>query len=192
MAAKKAPKKHPAKAAKHAAKKSPKHKEDKHSGGKDMRKAYEHLGRLTALRSILSATVIPQISVLTELAQQALAGSDAKQAKDLLRAGEHLAFGSLAANTKEPRLSEELLSVIHADYEDLTDRAEEHWERHESGRPSTVIPLYDVMREAADHAFDKGAYRRALEFARGAEALAHVRGPELALDAGKPQKKLKA
>jgi hypothetical protein len=192
MAPKKAPKKHPAKAAKHAAKKGAKHKDEKHSGANDMRKAYEHLGRLAALRPMLAATVVPQLGVLTDLAQQALASGDAKQAKDLLRAGEHLAFGSLAANTKEPRVSEELLEAIHADYEDLTDRAEEHWERHEADRPSTVIPLYDAMREAADRAFDKGAYRRALEFARGAEALAHARGLDRALDAGKPQKKLKA
>lgn len=187
-----APKKHPAKSAKHAAKKGAKHKDDKHSAAKEMRKAYEHLGRLTALRPMLAATVVPQLGVLTDLAQQALAAADAKQAKDLLRAGEHLAFGSLAANTKEPRVSEELLDAIHADYEDLTDRAEEHWERHEAGRPEPLTPIYDAMREAADRAFDKGAYRRALEFARGAEALAHTRGFELALDAGKPPKKLKA
>ncbi len=192
MAPKKAPKKHPAKAAKHAAKKGAKHKDEKHSAAKDTRKAYEHLGRLAALRPMLAATVIPQLGVLTELAQQALAGGDAKQAKDLLRAGEHLAFGSLGANTKEARVSEELLEVIHGDYEDLTDRAEEHWERHEAGRPEPLTPIYDAMREAADRAFDKGAYRRALEFAPGAEALAHARGFAPALDAGKAQKKLKA
>jgi hypothetical protein len=47
------------------------------------------------------------------------------------------------------------------------------------------------MREAADRAFEKGAYRRALEFARGAEALAHARGFQHPLEAGTPQKKLK-
>jgi hypothetical protein len=47
------------------------------------------------------------------------------------------------------------------------------------------------MLEAASEAFDKGAYRRALEFARGAEALAHVRawgGTSLEDGGAKPNK----
>ena len=164
-------------APKKAAKKAPKHHKDKkHEGGKDLRKAYEHLGRLAALQELLPATVVSRLGVLTALAEANLLAGEAKSAADLLRAGEHLAFATLASKAKEQRLSEALLDAIHADYEHLVDKAEEHRERHGDDVPAEVGVLYDTMLEAAREAFAKGAYRRALEFARGAEALAHVRG----------------
>ncbi len=182
-------------AAKKAAKKAAKHHKDKkHDGGKDLRKAYEHLGRLGAMRELLPATVASRVSTLTELAEASLRAGEAKSAADLLRAGEHLAFGTLASKTKEQRLSEALVDAIHADYEHMLDKAEEHRERHGDETPAAVGALYDTMLEAASEAFDKGAYRRALEFARGAEALAHVRGHAAAKleDGGEKPKKLKA
>jgi len=182
-------------APKKAAKKAPKHhKDEKHEAGKSLRKAYEHLGRVGALRELLPATVVSQLRALSELAESSLKAGEAKSAADLLRAGEHLAFGTLASKAKEQRLSEALVDAIHADYEHMLDKAEEHRERHGDEAPAAVGALYDTMLEAASEAFAKGAYRRALEFARGAEALAHVRGGgEASLEAGgaKP-KKLKA
>jgi hypothetical protein len=179
-------------APKKAAKKAPKHhKGGKHDGGKDLRKAYEHLGRLGALRELLPATVVSRLSSLSELAESSLKAGEAKSAADLLRAGEHLAFGTLASKAKEQRLSEALVDAIHADYEHMIDKAEEHRERHGGEAPAAVGALYDTMLEAASEAFDKGAYRRALEFARGAEALAHVRawgGTSLEDGGAKPNK----
>lgn len=164
------------KAAKKSAKKSAKDHGKKHHEGKDLRRAYEHLGRLSGLEKLLAAGVTGQIRVLTELAQASLLAGEAKSAADLLRAGEHLGFGSLASQAKETRVSEELESALNAEYEHLVDKAGEHWEKHEDERPDAIDAVYESMTEAASAAFVKGAYRRALEFARGAEALAHVRG----------------
>jgi hypothetical protein len=181
-------------APKKAAKKAPKHhKDEKHGVGKDLRRAYEHLGRLGALQELLPATVVSRLSTLSALAEASLLAGEAKSAADLLRAGEHLAFGTLASKAKEQRLSEALVDAIHADYEHMLDKAEEHRERHGDDAPAEVSSLYDTMLEAASEAFNKGAYRRALEFARGAEALAHVRGNATAQleDGGEKPKKLK-
>jgi hypothetical protein len=184
-AAKKAAKKHAKKAAKH---------EGKRHEGKDLRRAYEHLGRLSTLEATLTAATLQHIRTLTELAQTSLTAGEHKSAADLLRAGEHLAFGSVAPTVKASRLSDELEETINAEYEHLTDKAEEHWEKHDGKRPAAVAEVYEAMVEAADAAFRKGAYRRALEFARGAEALAHVRGedaPELEDGGLLKRKKLK-
>ena len=167
----------PKKAAKKSAKKSVKdHGKKHHHEGKDLRRAYEHLGRLGALEKLLPAAMKGHINVLTDFAQKSLLEDEAKSAADLLRAGEHLGFGSLASQAKESRLSEELVAALNAEYEHLVDKAEEHWDKREGERPVAVEPVYESMVEAAAAAFAKGAYRRALEFARGAEALAHVRG----------------
>jgi hypothetical protein len=190
MPAKKAAKK----SAKKAAKKSPGH-HGKHHEGKDLRKAYEHLGRLSALEPSLPAVLVAQLKKLTELAQVTLHAGEQKSAADLLRAGEHLAFGSLASTAKATGLGEELEAAINAEYEHLVDKADEHWIKHEDDRPDGIEELYESMAVAAQAAFHKGAYRRALEFVRGAEALAHVRGggPPLLDDGGKKKpRKLKA
>jgi hypothetical protein len=189
-----APEKAPKKAAKKAAKKAPKHGDKKHEAGNDLRKAYEHLGRLGVLKEHLPATVVGRIGVLTKLAETSLMDGEDKTAAHLLRAGEHLAFGTLASKAKEQRLSEAVVDAIHAEFEHLSDKAEEHRGKHGDAMPEEVAALYDTMLEAANEAFNKGAYRRALEFARGAEALAHVRGEEAARleDGGKKAKKLKA
>jgi hypothetical protein len=164
------------KAAKKSAKKSAAEHGKPHHEGKDVCRAYEHLGRLSALETHLSSSVTAQIDELTNLAQKSLLQGEQKSAADLLRAGEHLAFGSLASQAKASRLSEELSSAINAEYEHLVDKAEEHWEKHADNRPAEIEALYESMVESANTAFHKSAYRRALEFARGAEALAHVHG----------------
>lgn len=93
-----APKKAHKKAAKKAPKKGPKHHEE--HGGRDLRRAYEHLGRLHALQGLLASEVAGQVKGLTGLAESRLQADDAKSAADLLRAGEHLAFGSLASASR--------------------------------------------------------------------------------------------
>lgn len=179
------------KAAKKAVKKSTKHHDKKHHEGNDLRRAYEHLGRLSALQKNLAMGVVAQMKTLTELAQKSLLAGEQKSAADLLRAGEHLGFGSLAPSAKATRLSEELAAAIRAEYEHLVDKAGEHWERHEGERPAGIEDVYESMLAAAAAAFAKGAYRRTLEFARGAEALAHVRGGDTATIEGGGEKKLK-
>lgn len=181
-------------APKKAAKKAPKHEGKKHDAGKDLRKAYEHLGRLAVLREHLPATVVARVSVLTKLAETSLMMGEDKTAAHLLRAGEHLAFGTLASKAKESRLSEAVVDAIHAEYEHLSDKAQEHSTKHGDAMPEDVSALFDTMVEAAAEAFNRGAYRRALEFARGAEALAHVKavGGARLDDGEKKPKKLKA
>jgi hypothetical protein len=180
-------------APKKAAKKAPKHHDKKHHEGKDLRKAYEHLGRLGALKDVLPTTVVARLSVLTTLAEAQLRAGEDKSAADLLRAGEHLAFATLASKAKEQRLSDALLDAIRAEFEHLSDKAEEHRSKHGEAMPAEIVELYDTMLDAASESFHKEAYRRALEFARGAEALAHVRSDEAGKldDGGKKAKKLK-
>lgn len=187
MPAKKAAKKAPKK----AAKKGANHHEEKRHAGKDLRRAYEHLGRVQALESSVPATVATQLGTLTALAQKSLQVGEQKSAADLLRSAEHLAFGALASTTKATRLGDALEEAINAEYEHLMDKAAEHWERHDEDRPAGVEELYDTMLEAASAAYGSSAYRRALEFARGAEALAHVhKGEQLKLeDGGKAKRK---
>jgi hypothetical protein len=156
-----------------------------------MRRAYEHLGRLSVMQKHLASGVVGQVGLLTALAQKSLLAGEQKSAADLLRAGEHLGFGSLASTAKATRLSEELDAAINAEYEHLGDKAAEHWEKHEGNRPAEIEAVYESMVELADAAFAKGAYRRALEFARGAEALAHVRGNDQPMIEEGGAKKLK-
>jgi hypothetical protein len=129
-AAKKAPKK--------AAKKGAKHHHDKRHAGKDLRRAYEHLGRVQALESIVPATVSTQIATLTALAQKSLHASEQKSAADLLRAAEHLAFGSLASPAKATRLGDALEEAINAEYEHLMDKAARETTAPQAWRNSTT------------------------------------------------------
>jgi hypothetical protein len=78
MAPKKAPKK--------AAKKAQKHEGKKHEAGKDIRKAYEHLGRLGALKEHLPTTIVARLSVLTKLAETSLMLGEDKAATCCARA----------------------------------------------------------------------------------------------------------
>jgi hypothetical protein len=117
-----------------------------------------------------------QVKLLTELAEASLQAGEPKSAADLLRAAEHLAFGSLASKARSQRLSKELEETIHAEYEHLVEKAQDHWAKHEGDRPAEIEGLNMTMTAMAHHAYEAGAYRRALEFARGAEALSHVHG----------------
>ena len=175
---KKAAKKHLAPDDKKPRHRDKKHDDKKHKESKDLRRAYEHLGRLSALGKTLTARTVAQIKTLTDLAQRSLLAEDPRSAADLLRAAEHLAFGSLAQTARATRLSDVLESALNLELDHLTEKASEHWKKHESERPAEISDIYEFMRAIAETSRVKGAYRRALEFARGAEALAHVRASE--------------
>jgi hypothetical protein len=182
----------PKKAAKKAGKKLAKHHEKDRHAGKDLRRAYEHLGRLSAMEKHLAAGVVVQMKVLTDLAQASLLAGEKKIAAELLRAGEHLGFGTMASSAKAARLGEELEAAVRAEYEHLVEKAGDRWDKHEGERPGAIEDVYESMMEGAGGAFAKKAYRRALEFARGAEALSHVRGEKDArLQDGGAVKRLK-
>jgi hypothetical protein len=168
----------PKKAAKHAAKKAPKHHDKKHHAGKDTRRAYEHLGRVTSLQVCLPKAAMAQIHTLTELARVRLSGGDSKSAAELLRACEHLGFGALAGMTKES-VAEDLRAAIAEQFEKSLEKAAEHWDDHEQEPSAEITAIYETTYAAAEGAYDKGVYRRALELARAAESIAHVGGEEL-------------
>ncbi len=72
------------KVAKKAAKKAAK-KSAKHHAGHDLRRVYEHLGRLEVLQGGLPGTVVANINALTQMARTSLQAGDTKSAADLLR-----------------------------------------------------------------------------------------------------------
>ena len=163
----------PKKAAKKAA---AKHADPKHHETKDLRRAYEHLGRVEILQRA-SGQNDKDVTTLAALAQKELKAGHAKDAADLLRAAEHLSFAALGATaSKATGLSPKLEEGIKNEFEHLCDKAEEHWEHEdEADRHREVVSLYRSSLDAAKKAHQHGSYRQALELARGAEALAHVK-----------------
>jgi hypothetical protein len=185
MSAKKVAKKAAKKTAKKVAKKAAK----KHAGhhvAEDLRRAYEHLGRIDVLQGGLPSPMAAQIGDLTELARTALHQGDAASGANLLRACEHLAFGSLASAGKEGRIGDDLQLAIDSMYEHLIERAAERWDEQETEPTGTLMRAYEAAFDGAEAAYGKGAFRRALELARAADALSHVRATDLQLaDGGK-------
>ncbi len=178
--------------AKKAAKKAAKHVHHEDNGTKDIRRAYEHLGRVQILHGSLDKQAIKDIATLTMLAEQQLAGERMKDAADLLRAAEHLSFGALNSSKAEKRIDPKLEEEIGKEFHHKLEKAEEHW-TEKSDHHAAVQDIYTSVTERALKAFQNGAYRRALELARGAEALAHASlydAKELGSGAG--AKKLKA
>jgi hypothetical protein len=187
MPAKKAAKK----SAKKAATKAPgKHHE--HHSGKDLRRAYEHLGRLEALESSLPSAVLAQIATLTEFSRHTLQAGDSRSSAELLRACEHIAFGALATSGREA-VNEELSDAISRHYEKLREDAIDAWDEHGEDSSSSIRDAFEWAFSMADAAYRKGNFRRGLEMIRAADALAQVRGdmtPELQ-SSGKTSKRLK-
>ena len=178
----------PKKAAKKAAAKHAHHDD----AGKDLLRAYEHLGRVRVLHSLLEKAATKDISDLTKLAEQELASGHMKDAADLLRAAEHLSFGALNSSKAEKNVDANLVVAITKEFGHKLDRAEEHWSDGDNHH-DTVGEIYSKTTERAQKAFDSTAYRQALELARGAEALAHVKVHETKqLGAGAEQHKLNA
>ena len=155
----------PKKAAKKAAKKAPGHKR-----GQDTRRCYEHFGRVSALLPLLQDG--NTVARMAFLAQALLRDGQAKDAADVLRAAEHLSFGTLAMHAPADGISPLLTEALRAEYEHLLQRADDHaaW----GIMPAPVARLFPLMRKAAVQAFKAERLRAACEFARGAEALSHV------------------
>ena len=179
----------PKKAAKKVA---AKHADPKHHEMKDLRRAYEHLGRVELIQKVSGHTE-KDVSTLAAVAQKELQAGHAKDAADLLRAAEHFSFSALGASAaKASGLSEKLEEAVQDEFDHLTEKAQDHWEHEdEKDRHAEVITLHSKALKEAKHAFKHGFYRQALELARGAEALAHVKkhGPD-ELGSGKNHLKL--
>ena len=202
VAGKKAAKKVAAKktaAKKSAAKKAPgkkaaaKKMAAKHAGHaeRDLRRAYEHMGRLEALGPLLSKDAASEIAALLRFAEGSLTANDAKSAAELLLAGEHLAFGSVAAIARDEGADERVRTAARDECEHLLNRAAEHWDEQSDGQAWPLDAIYQEARTRAEQALKSGALRRALEYARAAEALGHVEAAPVALPAGKKPNKLR-
>jgi hypothetical protein len=156
-------------------KKAAKPHDEKHHEAKDLRRAYEHIGRVEILRRVLQPSPAEEVSILVTLAQQELQNGHHKDAAEFLRASEHLSFAALAGESaKLSQISRDLEHTIMAEVEHLTNRAEEHWE-HEVERDKAVTAIYKNARKRTKQAIEKCAYHQALEFARAAEALTHTK-----------------
>ena len=170
-----------------------KHHEAKDHKAKDLRRAYEHLGRVEILQRMQHTTSAKSIPSLVTLAERELGMGHRKDAADLLRAAEHFSFAALASvEAKSGKVSEELEQTVAQEVEHLTRKANEHWDKSgDAEHHASVKELFRSSLEAAATALDARRYRQALELARGAEALAHVkkRGHER-MESGTPQLKL--
>lgn len=158
------------KVAKKAAKKAP----AKHAEGHHLRRAYEHLHRVGVIHQQLDRQALAQIDTLSELAQAALMAEDARSAADLLRAAEHLAFGSLALDSEDVHAGDDLLEAAQREFDTLSGSADERWAEQGDDFFPELAPVFEEMRRAAEIAFNARALHRALEYARGAEALTHA------------------
>jgi len=148
---------------------------DKHHQANDLRRAYEHMGRVAVLRQTSQSSTTDDIDELTTLAQQAIKSGHNKEAADLLRASEHFSFAALAGVTSGViRISAELKQSIAEHFDELKRRGDEHWVEGEENS-NTLARIYQIARNSATEAFKARAYHEALEYARAAEALAHVK-----------------
>lgn len=153
--------------------------------GKDLRRAYEHLGRVETLRLVGGASAGHQfVNDLVLFAEHALRdGVACKDAAEALRAAEHASFavlmekGERQVHVADPRLA----TAIQSELEKLKEKIDE-------GR-QVEKPLHHLQQaflDAAEQAYRLQHYRQALEWTRGAAALSHVH------DAPKKPKPLKA
>ena len=168
-------------------------KEPKHKILKDLRRAYEHLGRVESLITQVPAAAKPDITTLIGLAQSELNAGYAKGAADLLRASEHLAFAVLVkTGAKNGELAPVVKEAVEEEFEHLSRKATERWKESDE-RHREVVEIYKRAMDGADRAIGKGVYRAAMELVRAAETLAHVEkhgGAKLA--GGKPRLSLTA
>lgn len=173
MAPKKAAKKTPAKKAQH----SPSH---------DARRAFEHMGRVQAIAPLTEAEG-KAITQLVSAADAAFQAREYKAAADLLRAAEHVSFATLQKNASET-IAPDLVSAVSGEAEALLKRSAEHGSK--GTQDKAIAALGKRLQRDAQAALRKGCYRAAIEFARAAEALAHMRSTKLSLPTGTSQKRL--
>lgn len=175
-------------AAKKAAKKhTPEHDQQRHA--KDVRRSYEHLGRVELLSSLVEGNHIASVHELVAISREFLAAKHAKDGADLLRAAEHLCFGlALTPRTADQSVNKDLEAAIQEEYRHLQDKAMDH--ASENKMPANVQTIYTFMTKEAASAMKAKNYRCAIELARGAEALAHVADNIKTLPAGQNSKLL--
>jgi len=142
----------------------------------DLQRAYEHLGRIEILEGALAGAEFVDVSTLNQLAQQQLMDGYTRNAADLLHAAEHICFASLAPNRATVTLvSLELKRTLSGEFEALMRRSEEQWGKTDTPAQRTVIQeIFTRAIVQGRAAFERADYRRALEFARAAEALSKI------------------
>lgn len=174
-------------APKKAPKKAPAH-HDLHKAGKDARRTYEHLGRVQALAPLATAEQ-DSIGILVSAADEAFRSDHFKSSADLLRAAEHLCFAALV-QTGSFRISPDMIASVEEELEHLRQRAADH--AADEDLPPALHKISTRMWKEMEIALRQASYGRALELARGAEALAHVRhaGPKK-LDTDERPKRLR-
>lgn len=147
------------------------------SAPRDLR-AFEQFGRIDILEGGLAGSPYVNVNVLANLAQQQLDSGHADNAASLLRAAEHLSFAALAPKDTARLTADippELKAAVAAELERLIRTAQELWaESAKTANRAVIETIYATALDGARQAFDRCAYRPALQLARAAEALAHV------------------
>ena len=164
------------KVAKKAAKKTPK------GPGHEARRAYEHLQRLRILHTMVSPEVNGQMITLSQFAQASFRNDEPKSAAELLRAAEHLAFGSLATEEADENVHSALKQEMRDEFHHQLEKAAEKWDEQEAKPAREIKAIYREMRTGAKTSWKSKAYHRALELARGAAVLAHTKTGGLKLE----------
>lgn len=146
-----------------------------HPNSHDLRRAFEHFGRIEMMRaSGLSAMSLGAVDIMVLFARHEWEAGFAHNAADLLRAAEHICFG---ARLFDSTLFESIPPILHdsviAHFRELMHRADHHW--HDASHPFEFVAVYKFAQEMANQAIERNAYQAALEYARAAEALAHLR-----------------
>lgn len=146
-----------------------------HHNVHDLRRAFEHLGRVEALRATgLSAMSLGAVDVIVMLAAQAWQSGHAQEAADLLRAAEHIGFGGkLYESAVYADLPPALHEAVEAYYREMLHRADHYWP--EASHPEEFVAVYKFALEMAGRAMERTSYQAALEYIRAAEVLTHVR-----------------
>jgi hypothetical protein len=138
--------------------------------GSNARKAFEHLGRVQSIASVAPAEH-ESLAILLLAADAAFQSHHYDESAHLLRAAEHLLFAAVV-DTNPQRVSRHLVQAVQEEFDHLNERAEGRG--HSKKSPPAVRRIYARMQENAGHAMQRRDYRKALELARGAEALTHL------------------
>jgi hypothetical protein len=141
----------------------------------DPLRTYEQFGRLAILEGGLAGSPFVHVNALANLAQQQLDSGRAENAANLLRAAEHLSFAALAPTHFTPHIPVELKAAVAGELDRLTALAQQRWsESADAANREIIEDIFGSALAEARIAFDRSAYRRSLQLARAAEALAHV------------------
>ena len=141
----------------------------------DSLRTYEQFGRLAILEGGLAGSSFVDVNVLANLAQHQLDSDYAENAANLLLAAEHLSFAALAPTHFTPRIPAELKAAVADELDRLTALALQRWsESADAANRKIIESIFESAILEARVAFDRSAYRRSLQMARAAEALAHV------------------